>query len=121
MPSVHPRDIAAVAACALTSDGHEGKEYPLTGPEAINVREQVHIVAEVTGREIEYVPVTDDVARMGMEKAGMPGFLIDALLPFARFIRDGKAGQVLRTVEEVTGRPGLGFRDWARENAGAFM
>ena len=92
MPSVHPRDIAAVAACALTSDGHEGKEYPLTGPEAINVREQVHIVAEVTGREIEYVPVTDDVARMGMEKAGMPGFLIDALLPFVDAECAAKAG-----------------------------
>jgi hypothetical protein len=55
-----------------------------------------------------------------MERAGMPSFLIDALLPFAAFIRSGKAARVLHTVEEVTGRPPLTFGDWAKENAGAF-
>jgi len=120
LPSVHPRDIAAVAACALTSAGHEGKEYSLTGPEALLVREQVKILAEATRREITYVPISDEAARSGMEKAGMPGVLIDALLPFAEFIRAGKAERVFRTVEEVVGRPGLTFGEWARENAGAF-
>lgn len=120
LPSVHPRDIAAVAVTALTSSGHEGKEYPLTGPEALSIREQVKILSEATGREIEYVPITDDAARVGMEKAGMPGFLIEALLPFAEFIRSGKAVRLVGTVEEVVGRKGLTFGDWARENAGAF-
>jgi uncharacterized protein YbjT (DUF2867 family) len=121
LPVVHPRDIAAVAACALTSAGHEGEEYPLTGPEALSVREQVAILAAATGREIEYVPISDEAARGGMEKAGMPGFLIEALLPFAEFIRAGKADKVFRTVEEVTGKPGRQFGEWARENAGAFV
>jgi uncharacterized protein YbjT (DUF2867 family) len=120
LPSVHPRDIAAVAACALTAGGHEAKEYSLTGPEALSVREQVKILSEATGQEIEFVAISDEAARGGMEKAGMPGFLIEALLPFAGFIRDGKAGRVFGTVEEVTGRKGLTFGDWARENAGAF-
>jgi uncharacterized protein YbjT (DUF2867 family) len=120
LPSIHPRDIAAVAACALTCPGHEGAEYLLTGPEALSVREQVKILSDATGRELAYVPVTDEAARVGMEKAGMPGFLIETLLPFAAYIRDGKAGRVLGTVEEVTGRQGLRFEAWARENAGAF-
>jgi hypothetical protein len=55
-----------------------------------------------------------------MEKAGMPGFLIDALLPFAEFIRAGKAAKVFKTVADVTGRPGRTFGEWARENAAAF-
>ena len=71
LPSVHPRDIAAVAVRALTSDGHERKTYHLTGPEALSVGEQVDILSEVLGRRIEYVPITDDVARKGMEKAGI--------------------------------------------------
>ena len=53
---IHPRDIAAVAVRALTSPGHEGKAYPLTGPQAISVAEQVRILSEAIGKPIEYVP-----------------------------------------------------------------
>jgi uncharacterized protein YbjT (DUF2867 family) len=120
LPPVHPRDIAAVAVRALTSDGHEGKAYPLTGPEALSMSEQVKILADAIGQPLEYVPISDETARKGMEHAGMPSFLIDALVPFAGFIRSGKATQVFPTVEEVTGRPPLRFGDWAKENAAAF-
>jgi uncharacterized protein YbjT (DUF2867 family) len=120
LPVIHPRDIAAVAVRALTSEGYEGKAYSLTGPEALSVREQVKILSEVLGRELEYVSITDEVARKGMERAGMPGLLIDALLPFADFIRSGKAAPVFGEGEEITGRPALTFRDWAEENADLF-
>jgi uncharacterized protein YbjT (DUF2867 family) len=120
LPSVHPRDIAAVAVRALTSDGHEGKVYPLTGPEALSISDQVKILADEIGRPLEYVPISDEAARKGMEHAGMPSFLIDALLPFAAFIRSGKGARIFHTVEEVTGRPPLRFGDWAKENAAAF-
>lgn len=43
LPVIHPRDIAAVAARALTSPGHEGKAYPLTGPDSLTTAEQVRI------------------------------------------------------------------------------
>jgi uncharacterized protein YbjT (DUF2867 family) len=120
LPSVHPRDIAAVAVCALTSDVHEGKTYHLTGPEAISIGDQVSILSNVLGRQIEYVPITDEAARKGMEQAGMPALLIDALISFAASVRSGNAAQVLPTVEEVTGKPALTFADWAREHADAF-
>ncbi len=120
LPPAHPRDIAAVAARALTGEGHEGKEYSVTGPEALSISEQVKILSGAIGRPLEYVAVTDEAARKGMEHAGMPTFLIDALLPFADFIRSGKAAHVFRTVEEVTGRQPFTFGDWARENAAAF-
>jgi uncharacterized protein YbjT (DUF2867 family) len=120
LPPVHPRDIAAVAVRALTADGHEGKVYPLTGPEALSMSEQVKILADAIGQPLEYVPISDEAARKGMEHAGMPSFLIDALVPFAAFIRSGKATHVFHTVKEVTGRPPLRFGDWAKENAAAF-
>jgi (4-alkanoyl-5-oxo-2,5-dihydrofuran-3-yl)methyl phosphate reductase len=121
LPSVHPRDIAAVAVRALTTPGHEGKTYHLTGSEALSVGEEVAILSNVLGRRIEYVPISDEVARKEMERAGMPLFLIDALLPFAAFVRSGKAAEVFATVEEVTGRPALRFVDWAHEHAASFQ
>jgi len=120
LPSVHPRDIAAVAVRALTTPGHEGKCYTITGPEALSVGEQVKILANAIGKPIEYIPVPDEIIRAGMEKAGLPSPLINALLPFAAFIRSGKAARVFPTVQEVTGRQPFTFGDWARENVAAF-
>jgi (4-alkanoyl-5-oxo-2,5-dihydrofuran-3-yl)methyl phosphate reductase len=120
LPPVHPRDIAAVAVCTLTSEGHEGKSYTITGPEALTVGEQVKILANAIGKPIEYVPVPDEAVRAGMEKAGLPSALINALLPFGEFIRSGKAAKVFHTIQEVTRRQPFTFSDWARENSPAF-
>jgi (4-alkanoyl-5-oxo-2,5-dihydrofuran-3-yl)methyl phosphate reductase len=120
LPYIHPRDIAAVAVCALTEPGHEGKAYPVTGPEALSVSELVQLLSDTVRKPIEYVPITDDVAREGMQKAGLPILLIDALMPFASFVRSGKGAEILATVEQVTGRKPLTFADWAREHARDF-
>jgi len=92
----------------------------LTGPEALSVSEQVKILSDAIGKPIEYVPVSDDATRSGMQKAGLSPELIDALIPFAEFIRSGKAAQVFPTIKEITGRAAFTFSDWARENAAAF-
>jgi (4-alkanoyl-5-oxo-2,5-dihydrofuran-3-yl)methyl phosphate reductase len=117
---IHPRDIAAVAVHALTEPGHEGKAYQVTGPEALSVGEVVQLLSEAVGKPIEYVPITDDATREGMQKAGLPAFLIDALLPYASFVRTGKGAEILPTVEEVIGRRPLTFADWAHEHATDF-
>src|SRR5437868_2919098 len=57
MGVIHPADIAAVAVKALTTAGHEGKAYVLTGSEAINNGEQAKILSQAVGKPIEYVAV----------------------------------------------------------------
>src|SRR5215211_3098346 len=54
---IDTRDIAAVAARALTEDGHEGQTYTLTGPEALSYHDVAAKLSRATGREIKYVPV----------------------------------------------------------------
>lgn len=44
------RDIAAVAAAVLTEDGHEGKTYTLTEPEAFSYDNAAATLSEATGR-----------------------------------------------------------------------
>lgn len=117
---IHPRDIAAVAVCALTQPGHEGKSYPLTGPQALTIGEQVQILSAAIGKPIEYVPVTDDAARAGMLRAGIPVAVVDALMPFGNFVRSGNGAEVLPTVEQVTHRKALTFHDWVSEHTAAF-
>lgn len=50
---IDARDIGAVAAVALL-DGHAGKNYDLTGAEALDYWEVAQIMSEVLGRKITY-------------------------------------------------------------------
>ena len=43
------RDVAAVAAAALTEDGHEGKTYTITGPQAVTFDEAARELSAAAG------------------------------------------------------------------------
>jgi uncharacterized protein YbjT (DUF2867 family) len=116
---VDPVDIAAVAVKALVSAEHEGREYPVTGPEALKPGDRVRILGEVLGREPRYEAQPDDEARAEM-LTQMPVEYVDA---FFSFYSDGKLDEatVFPTVEEVAGRPPRTFADWVRVNVGLFQ
>src|SRR5258708_7500112 len=71
-------DIAEVAATVLTSSGHAGKIYPLTGPEALSMAEVAEKLSAATGKWIQYVNVAPDDAKRAQLAAGMPPFIADA-------------------------------------------
>ncbi|GAA3139942.1 NAD(P)H-binding protein [Planomonospora alba] len=116
---VHDADIAAVAAAALTADGHGGRTYWLTGPQALTHPEKVRVIGEVLGREVRFVELSQDemVARWRAE-----GYSDSDIAFFVMMRTDPpEAGRtVLPTVEQVTGRPARTFRQWVEENAAAF-
>lgn len=47
---VDPRDVAQVAAFALTQPGHAGQAYELTGAELFTIGEMVQVIARVLGK-----------------------------------------------------------------------
>lgn len=116
--AIDPADIAATAALALTSDGHEGRIYELTGPESLLPADQIAVLAKVLGRDLRCEGLPDEEARAQME-ATMPAEYVDA---FFRFYADGTLdeSQVLPTVREVTGHPPRTFEQWAEVHADAF-
>lgn len=116
--AIDPYDIAAVVAKALLSDGHEGRTYVASGPEAILPADQVAVLAEVLGRDLRFVGLTDAEARVELE-ASMPVEYVDA---FFDFYVDGTLDEsgVEPTVQEVTGRAPRTFRQWVQEHADAF-
>jgi uncharacterized protein YbjT (DUF2867 family) len=117
---VHVRDIAAVAALALTTSGHEGATYELTGGEALTTEQQVAILSEAIGRPVEYVEEPESAARERMVRQyGWPAEAVDG---FFALKRESAAHEhvVFDTVERLLGRPPLTFAAWARENAPAY-
>jgi uncharacterized protein YbjT (DUF2867 family) len=120
MASVDVRDIAAAAVAALTEDGHEGRTYTLTGPDAPSRREQVAILAAAAGREVEVVPVSNEQAREGMVGAGIPEWTADGLVELLRLYERGDAAAPEPGVREATGREPRSWSDFARDHAELF-
>ena len=104
----------------LSSKGHEGKAYPLTGPEALTQAQVAEKLSRATGRTISYVDLAQDEMRQAMLRAGMPEWSADAVLDLTRLYRDGGASLVDDTVEKLIGRKRKSFDYFAREYAAAF-
>ncbi|TVT55847.1 SDR family oxidoreductase [Amycolatopsis rhizosphaerae] len=113
-------DIARVAARVLTSDGHDGRIYDLTGPEALTYVEAAEVFSGVLGRPVRYAELADDQARVAMLNRGMPEFYVDALIEVARAYRNGGADAVTSTVPDLTGRAALRLADFVRQNRDVF-
>lgn len=120
MSLVDARDVAAVAAKALTEPGHMGRAYELTGPEAIDNHEVASVLSRAVGRKIAYVDVTDEAARKAMADMGSPEVLTEALMGLNNVIRAGYTATVTNTVEAVTGRAPRTIEEFARDHASAW-
>jgi len=114
------RDVAAVAARALTEEGHEGKTHELTGPEAISHRDIAEKLSTILGRPIEHVEVSFADARGGMVGAGMPEWLADALFELFEVRQAGYTAEVTNAVAEITGRKPHSYQEFARDYKEAF-
>lgn len=116
---VHEGDIGAVAAVALSEDGHGGKSYLITGPEALTIQDKADALAAARGRRIEVDELTEAQAVERWRAAGQPEQVIGFLLQvYGNTPPEGRTP--IGTVEEVTGRPARTFAQWAVEHADAF-
>ena len=120
-PLIHPSDIGAVAAHALTEPGHGGREYLLTGPESLTPAEQVRIIAATIGRDLRFEQLTPAEGAALWRAQGLD----EETIEFKLFLADennlpDEARVVRTTVSDVTGRPARRFEQWVLENATAF-
>ena len=115
------RDVAAVAAVVLSTDGHERQTYELTGPEAITYEHIAEELSAATGRPIEFVDMPDEAARAVFVEAGMPDWLVEHLIGVFGIIRQGALEQTTDTVRALTRREPRTFAVFAREHAGLFQ
>jgi uncharacterized protein YbjT (DUF2867 family) len=116
--SIHERDIASVAVRVLTSDGHGGAKYLLTGPQALTQVEQVHIIGGVIGRPLRFEEISPEAMRSQLLTWLPPAVVDGALTYWARLVREPEL--VSPTVEEITGAPARSFREWVIDHAGDF-
>ncbi|MCA2227143.1 NmrA family NAD(P)-binding protein [Nonomuraea aurantiaca] len=116
---IHEKDIAAVATHVLTSAGHGGAKYVLSGPEQLSQAEQARIIGEAVGREVRWAELPPAVAREQLLAAwGDARFVDGALAGWGAFVDTPE--RVTDTVPKLLGRPALTFREWAADHAADF-
>jgi uncharacterized protein YbjT (DUF2867 family) len=118
--AVDVRDIAAVAAAALTEDNHQGRSYDITGPEALTHEEMADRLSDTLGRQIVFVDVPPEAMQQALLGAGLPPWQADGLIEDYAHYRRGEASAVASGVEDATGSKPRSFSDFARDYAFAF-
>jgi len=106
IPFIDTRDIAAVAAVALTRPGHDGQKYILTGPEALSYSDIARILSGVIGRPVEYHDFYNEAR--------------DRNTLAAHQRAGGKTAMVHDTVRRILGREPRSSAEFAKDHARIF-
>jgi len=114
------RDVAAVAAVTLTTDGHDKQVYELTGPEAVTFADVARAIGAATGRPVAYIDLSEEEARPRFAGAGHPDWLAEHLAGVFGVIRDNGFAATTGHVPTISGHPARGVTDFARDFAAAF-
>ena len=114
------RDIADAAFAVITGKGHEGKEYILTGPEAISFNDVAKIFSNVLDTEIKYVSVPGEAALQSMVGMGLPEWIAKGYVELSEGFSENFANSTTRNVEILTGHPSRSFEQFASDFARVF-
>lgn len=77
-------DVAAVCVQLLTQDGHAGKIYEMTGPDALDMDEVADIISGITGTRIRYNNLSPEAYEKKLVALGVPPAGIRILTEIAR-------------------------------------
>jgi uncharacterized protein YbjT (DUF2867 family) len=118
---VSTEDIAAVAAAALTEDGHDGKAYAPTGPEPLTLTQVAEHISWVAGRRIRYVETDRTPIRDALLAAGAPPETAEHNSQvYVHAFSSGALSVVNDHILDVTGRPPVSFAEFAVGAAAAW-
>jgi uncharacterized protein YbjT (DUF2867 family) len=114
------RDLAAVAAKALTSSALDGKTLELNGPEALTCEQVAQKITERTGVTARYVDIPLEAQRKAMLDQKMPEWQVTALIDLQQYYINGRGGEVDHTLADVLGRAPAALDQFLTESAAEF-
>jgi uncharacterized protein YbjT (DUF2867 family) len=114
-------DVARVVATVLADPGpHLGRIYELTGPRSQDMDGIAREYSEALNREITYSDIPPKEWEQGLRKLGLPEHLTKHLLTMAELNRAGRYDRLADGVQQVTGRPPMGVREFVSLHADEF-
>ena len=117
-PIIDIDDIADVVVASLTTAGHTGETYEVTGPRLMTFAEMADVLAQSVGRPILHVPITFEDFHANLA-ASADDFVADVFTAIARETLDGRNAQTTDGVERALGRKPRDFTVFASAAATA--
>jgi uncharacterized protein YbjT (DUF2867 family) len=113
--AVDVRDLADVAAAALTSSQHDNKSYSLTGPEALTFAQMAEQLSTALGRTIAFVDIPPEAMGSALVDLRFPAWQADGLLEEFAMYRRGEAAGVESGLAEALNRSPRSFGEFAKD------
>jgi NAD(P)H dehydrogenase (quinone) len=108
---VSRRDCAEAAAITLTTDGHAGKTYEITGPQALTPSDLAELYGDLSGEPVRVLQLGDAALTSVLVGIGTPIPSARSITAFGRAVRRGYFDVIDPTFERLTGRPPVALRD----------
>ena len=113
-------DVALAAAHVLTTDGHDGDTYVLTGPEALSYADIARRFSAVFGRRVDYADLPAARIRDLLLESGRTPWQADGDVERFDWIKQGGAATVTGTVREFTGADPRPVDEWLADSRETF-
>ena len=120
MGLIDSRDISEFAAQVLTTAGHEGKTYTLTGPASVSMHQVAAAIGEAIGKAVKYVPVTVEAQRQSILQMGMDEWTANLLGDYSTAYSANWGDLVTDDFPRVTGKAPRSIAQFCRDFAAAF-
>jgi NAD(P)H dehydrogenase (quinone) len=108
---VSRRDCAEVAALTLTTEGHAGKTYQITGPQAVSMGDLAELLTDLTGQPVKNVNLDDTTFTWVLLGIGTPMHIAWGIAAYGRAVRQGYFDVVDPAFQHLTGHPPKTLRD----------
>ena len=115
------RDIVDVAVEVLTSDGHEGQTYTITGPESVGIADVASALSDALGKPVNYIAVPVEAGVEAMVGMGMSQFMAETNGELMANFASNGADRTTDTVLKITGSPPRSVSDFAHDFSGMFV
>ena len=120
MGIIDSRDIGEFAAHVLTSAGHEGKTYTLTGPASVSMHQVAVAIGEGIGKAVKYVPITLEAQRQSLLQMGIDEWMANLLWDYSAAFSANWGNLVTDDFQRVTGKAPRSIAQFGKDYAGAF-
>jgi uncharacterized protein YbjT (DUF2867 family) len=113
-------DLVKVFHAVLTTEGHEGMTYELSGPDSMTISDIAAQFSRALGRTIYYINITPEQERQQLVSFGMPELLADAVNELYSERRKGSESKVLLETHKLFGIRPTPFAEFVAQNVDVF-